>query len=269
MKHETYHKLIDEEFERRKVLNDSYSLRAFARDIGLSPATLSQILNKKSGLSIEAAKSISLKLRLSESDKDWFLNSVGALHSRSAKEREIFQEKIKKIQKETLAYSEIQLEYFKVISDWYHFAILELTHVEGFQNDHDWIATKLGVEKKEVKEAIKRMKALDLLEEKRGKLVDVFTSLATSNDIPSMSIKKFHMQLMKKAMEALYEVDPTEREISSTVFSLDKKDLPIVKEKIRTFRRELESSLQLNKKKNAVYCLGVQFFELTREENHE
>ena len=269
MNYSTYHELINEEFEKRKALNASYSLRAFARDLGLSPATLSQVFNKKNGLSLEAAELISQKLRLSEPQKNWFLNSVGSLHCRNSKERLSFQEKIKQLKQETTAYSEIQLEYFKVISDWYHFAILELTHLKEFQNDYQWIAEKLGVEAHQAEEAIERMKALDLIEERKGKLVDVFTALATTNDIPSMSIKKFHMQIMKKAMEALYEVDPSEREISSTVFSFDKNDLPLVKEKIRSFRRELENDSQLSKKKNAVYCLGIQFFELTKGSSHE
>ena len=58
MHHSTYHDLINEEFEKRKQINSAYSLRAFARDLGISAPRLSQILNKKQGLSLNAAQNL-------------------------------------------------------------------------------------------------------------------------------------------------------------------------------------------------------------------
>ncbi len=259
----SYHDLIDEEFEKRKALNTAYSLRAFARDLNLSPATLSQVMSKKNGLSLDAAELISEKLKFNENKKDWFLNSVGALHSRGQKDRQKFQEKIATYKNEKITFSEIQLEYFKVIADWYHFALLELTRLHDFKNDIAWIADTLGISQETTREAILRLKNLDLIVEKDDVLVDVFTCLATPNDVPSMPIKKFHHELMKKAMERLYEDDVSNREISSTLFAFNKTDLPKAKEKIRTFRKELEQEFAVDTKKDAVYCLGIQFFELT------
>ena len=69
---------------------------------------------------------------------------------------------------------------------------------------------------------------------------------------------------MKKAMEALYEQDVLEREISSNIFSVRKDQLPKFKEKLRDFRRELEHEASQQKEKDAVYCLSMQFYELTK-----
>jgi len=108
------------------------------------------------------------------------------------------------------------------------------------------------------------MKALDLIREENGQLVDVFKFLATSNDVPSMSLKKFNTQLMKKAMEAMYEQDVLEREMSSNIFSVNKEQLPVLKEKLRVFRREFEQDAQKDENRNSVYCLGIQFYDLTK-----
>lgn len=264
MQYSSYHELLNEHFERRKNINNSYSLRAFARDLGVSSARLSQVLNKKHGLSVAAAKDLALKLKLGSEEMNWFVESVGASHSRDKVKRDQFSQRLQEYKRTAKKFSEIHLEYFKVISDWYHFAILELTYLESFENCHQWMADKLGITIEEVSEAIARLKHLDLIVEEDGKLKDVFKFLATSNDVPSASLKKFHQQLMKKAMEALYEQDVLNREISSNVFSIRKEKLPEFKEKIRVFRRDIENEASQVKGKDAVYCLSMQFYELTR-----
>lgn len=259
----TYHDLLNEELERRRHINGSYSLRAFARDLGIPVSRLSMIMNKKEGLSVKKAQGIAEALRLDEQKKQWFCDSVGSMHARSNKEREAFKKKIQGYKSKAKTYSNLQLEYFKVISDWWHFAILELTYLADFKNDPDWIASMLDISKKDVIEAIERMKELDLVEEKDGKLIDVFKFLATPSDTPSMSLKKFNTQLMKKAMEALYERDINEREMASNIFAVRKDKVPEFKEKLRTFRRELESEASSLTNKDSVYCLNMNFYELT------
>lgn len=262
----TYHDLLSEEFTKRKSINSAYSLRSYARDLGISAPRLSQVMNRKQGLSLEAASSIVERLKLSDDKKLWFCSSVGALHARSSKERNEFRSKIQTYQRETKQFTEIEVEYFKVISDWYHFAILELTYTKDFQNDPVWIAERLGITEDEAVSAIARMKGLKLLSEENGTLKDVFQFLATSNDIPSASIKKFHTQILKKATEALYEQEVHNREISSNIFSIRKEKLPEFKDRIRSFRRDLEKEASELKEKDSVYCLSIHFYELTRSQ---
>ncbi len=264
MQYSSYHDLLSDYFERRKNINASYSKRAFARDLGVSSARLSQVLNKKHGLSTDAAKDLARRLRLNSEEAKWFVESVGALHSRKSTQKIEFIQRIQEYKRTAKKFSEIHLEYFKVIADWYHFAILELTYMEDFENDSAWMADRLCITVEQVNEAITRLKSLNLVTEEDGKLKDVFKFLATPNDVPSASLKKFHHQLMKKAMEALYEQDVMNREISSNIFSVRKDKIPEFKEKLRVFRRDMENEASQSKGKDAVYCLSMQFYELTR-----
>lgn len=95
MSNKTYLNLLINEFNTRKNQNPSYSLRAFARDLDMSAPRLSQVLNKKQGLSVEAAKEVAQKLKCSELEKIWFCNSVGVLHSRSKSNKEKYKLKLK------------------------------------------------------------------------------------------------------------------------------------------------------------------------------
>lgn len=267
MNYISYHDILKERFEKRQLLNSSYSLRAFARDLGISVPRLSQILNGKLGLSIKAAKLIAERLKLSEEEFTWFNASVGSQHSRKFKERENYKNKIEKYKSETKAYSQIHMEYFKVIADWYHFAILELTALKEFKNDTKWIAKTLGITAEEAQAAIERMKSLDLLREENGKLIDAFKFLATTNDVPSMSLKKFHAQLIKKSLDALYEQEVSNREVSSTIFAVNKNQLAEFKEKIRSFRQTTAHAAEQTQNKDSVYCLSIQLFELSRSDS--
>lgn len=264
MQFKDYHEILTTEFERRKFANSSYSLRAFARDLGLSAPRLSQILAKKSGLSPESAKDLAEKLKLSPEMTNWFCDSAGATFARNAKEKAEFTKRVTQYKREAKKFGEINLEYFKVIADWFHFAILELTYLQDFENSTPWMAAKLGITKAEVITAVERMKKLGLLTEKDGKLVDTFKFLATPSDIPSVALRKFNAQLMKKAIEALNEQDVLQREISSNIFSVDKAKLPEFKDRIREFRRDMERFGSEAQDKNSVYCLGIQFFELIK-----
>ena len=51
--------LLEQELARRQSRNLRYSLRAFARDLQLSPAFLCQVLSAKRGLSAKSADRIS------------------------------------------------------------------------------------------------------------------------------------------------------------------------------------------------------------------
>ncbi len=264
MQYRSYHDLLEEEFEKRRQYNGAYSLRAFARDLGISAPSLSQIFKKKHGISQTTAKKIAQKLKFDEEKAKWFFCSISAQHARSARERHENQKKLEVYKKSAQVFTEIHLEYFKIISDWYHYAILELTYLDDFSKDLNWIANRLGITTKQVNEAIKRMLKLELIKEENNTYIDCFKYVATPNDIPSLSLKKFHTQLMQKALEALYEQDVLNREISSNIVSIDKSKLPEIKNKLRDFRREFEYEMNQHKNKNAVYCLGMQFTELTR-----
>src|SRR4051812_6132435 len=75
--------LLKREFETRFRRNASYSLRAYARDLGLQPARLSLILSGKKGLSRASATEIARRLGLSAREGALFVGQVESRHSRS------------------------------------------------------------------------------------------------------------------------------------------------------------------------------------------
>lgn len=84
----TCRSLLLAELTRRKERNGAYSLRSFARDLGLSAASVSNVLAGKQGLSVVAARKISEALGWDSLTKSCFESMRLAEFGRTARERQ-------------------------------------------------------------------------------------------------------------------------------------------------------------------------------------
>lgn len=259
-----YKTFLKDRLNEKVQANPKYSLRAFARDLEVSPSVLSELLNGKHGLSEKVAKRIAQNLDLSTHEIQIFCDQVVALNSKSLHKKNQAKERIDAL-KEMHQKNSLQLDHFKIISDWYHFAILELTYLEGFKSDTTWIAKKLGITKLEVESAIERLLRIELLEIKNKKYVATEDFTASPDGIPSDAIKKYQRQLIEKALQAQVMQSVENRDITSLLVAINKNDLLEAKKEIKEFRRRFNSKFGTSKKKDSVYCLALQFFELTEK----
>ena len=269
MRNETsdYRRILREKLAERCERNPKYSLRAYARDLKIAPARLSNILNGRFGLSREGAKQICERLGLSTTETENFCDLVDSKHARSQSQRK---QATARLQGKSDPFGTLALDSFKVVSDWYYNAILELTLVHDFKPDADWIAKRLSISPHQASDAITRLLSLDLLEEKKGTLRPTGSYFTNAAGIPSDAVRKFHGQTLEKAKSALILQAPIERDFSNLTLAIDPKDLGEVREMIKRFRNELATKVTHSKKKSRVYNLSVQFFALDEiQENHK
>lgn len=78
-----YQDFLLEEFRSRRSRNPHYSLRAFARDLGMPASKLSQNLRGLCGISVAKAEKIAAKLQMRDDEKHLFLALVESQHARS------------------------------------------------------------------------------------------------------------------------------------------------------------------------------------------
>ena len=260
----SFQTILKDEFEKRCQRNSNYSLRAFARDIDLSPSRVSEIFSEKMGLSSANALKVAKNLAFNKHETEIFLALVDSECARGKFNKETAKSKLKKLRTAPV-YTSLQGSHFKVISEWHHYAILELTYLKDFQSDYAWIAKRLGISKTAAELAIKRLADLELIEEKDGvfKAVDDFT--ASPNEIPSESLKKHHEQILDKAKASVYGQSIEQRDLSAITLAVDKNKIPEAKALIKKFRREFNQLMNDSTEKDRVYCLAVQFFGLDQE----
>jgi uncharacterized protein (TIGR02147 family) len=259
-----YRVLLKEEFSRRLGARRPYSMNAFAKDLGLSGPRLSEIFSGKQGLSREKAEEIASRINFSTEEKDYFCDLVEMEHARSQQQRELARQRVE----ERLLdrdYHSVQQDVFQAISDWYHFGILQLLETKHFREDPAWIAEALGIAKTEAELALERLLRLEVLSRNaKGRLILTRDFIATTDGVPSLAVRKFHSQILRKALIAL-EAQPVEkRNFSSTVVAVKRSELPRAKEMMRKFRLRFAKELTRPKEADSVYCLSMQMFELTK-----
>ncbi len=262
-----YLKILKDELETRFQRNRLYSLRAFSRDLGISPSRLSDALSGRSGFSREAALQVAKRLGFGPDEQDYFATLAEARHSRSVRQREAASAKLESISQAHAVdqeYRQVQLDSFKVISDWHHFAILELTALSDFDSSSNWIAKRLGIHIFEVDQAVERLIRLKLLSKRNGTLSATDAKSATPSGVASEAIRNFHRQILEKAALQLQNQPVESREYSTNVLAIDRRKLPEAKSALKTFRRRFCRDLGESQEKDSVYCLSIQLFELTQ-----
>jgi len=255
-----YRDTLRHAMETRCQRNPSYSLRAFARDLGLAPSRLHDVLQGRYGLSREAAAKIAKNLGLHKEEAERFCDQVESQHARGKRIRQAAAERLSA---KAPAYQPLTLDGFQVISDWYHFAILELTLTEGFQSNAAWIAKELDLSPHVATAAIDRLKRLDLLlEDKEGNLKAADTFTASPGGVPSDAIKKFHRQILEKAITAIDCQALEERDFSSMILAVDSSRVEEARLELKNFRRAFDAKFGASENKTTVYCLSTQLFRL-------
>lgn len=260
-----YRDYIRNEFESRARSRAPYSLNAFARDLGLAPSRLSEVLSGKQGISQEVAERIAGLIGLSAEERAYFCDLAEMEHARSAEKRELAKLRLQQRDLDQ-SYWALQADAFQIVSDWHHFGIVQLLELPNFRNDPKWMARALGVSKDDVETAVERLLRLGVIEESKSRLRKTKDFVGTTDGVPSSAIRKFHAQVLSKAMRALTDQTVENRSFSANFMTIDKAKLPEAKEMMRKFRRRFVTQVcEAGQNRNSVYCLSMQLFELTQE----
>lgn len=243
-------KIMNDEITRAKSVNPSYSLRAFARKVGLQPSALSEILSGKRHITRKMAAKVLERLCVGPEKTK---NLLAKLSN-------------KKTSPPTDTHGDfvqINMDHYHIISEWYYFGILSLAETKGFKGNPDWIANRLGITTTEAKNALKRLERLELLKRNsKNQLVWSGQHFTTSNDIVNMALRKSHYQNLELAKKSLDTVDLSERDFSSMTMAIDTKKIPETKKMIQAFRRNLSEFLESGEK-SEVYRICLQLFPLS------
>ncbi len=244
-------KSIRERLDELRSKNSQFSLRAFARLLGVSPASLSEFLNGKRTLSAKMLKKLGDKLCLAPEELDVLNEKIvrekkGLTHTPSNK---------KNVQ--------LQNDQYYLVADWRYYAILCLAETPDFKEDYQWIAKRIKTSEAKVKEAMERLIRLGFLTyDDSGKLIYQDVEITTGEDVPSTSLKKRHMENLEAARDSLYTDDVLLRDMSFMTMALDPEQLPEIKKRIRKFQDELAELIDKGNKKE-VYEICMQVFPRT------
>jgi uncharacterized protein (TIGR02147 family) len=112
--------------------------------------------------------------------------------------------------------------------------------------------------------AVARLLRLKMLEEKNGRLVKAQQHFV--NYVPGQSSaghKEYQRQILRKALEAIDDCAPHDKDITAITIAADSTKLEAARAKIKRFRRELCAFLESGDS-DSIHILAVQLFPLTK-----
>jgi len=256
-----YQTVIRDELAKRLEKNPRYSLRAFSRALAIDPGMLSRVLNGERIPSLTYSKKLLPHLDLAPAAAKKFLESV----AKANKEKSFVKNraKLKKIlfQEEVLPNRSLSPDQFRIISDWYHYAILQLIATEDFRSNPSWIAKQLGIAEGEAEKAIDRLKIFGFIDEVAGNYVRLTPSLSTGDlTLTTKAQRKRIRQVTEKSLLSLENHPIRVRNHTTLTVAIDPERINLAKEMIQDFMGELCEVMQTKKK--TVYELQINFFPL-------
>jgi transcriptional regulator with XRE-family HTH domain len=242
--------VLKKEFDEKQARNPLFSLRAYAKQLDMSAATLSRILNAKRTISKRAASRILDRIQV---DKP--LIAARLIKEASAK------------QPDPISFSELDADRIALLSDWHYFAILSLAETAGFKSDSSWVAARLGIPKREAQKALSRLERLELLERTpKGALRPSGRQFTTTDRVRNLGVRRTNRQFLELATKILDRLDEeslfTHSDFSGMTMAIDPKRIVEANRRIRAFRRRLCAYLE-GGEKTQVYRLAIQLFPLS------
>lgn len=238
---------LREELEKRIERNPKFSLRAFARMLNVEPSSLSQILNAKRKLTDSMCLRLGKMLDLSPHE----FNSL-------------MDRKLDDKNRRASTYDSLSPEHFNVIADWYHYAILELTHLDGFIPTAQFVAKVLKISIPQVQSAVERLCRLGYMRIKNEQWIDQSGDVTTmGNPYTTPAFRKLQTHVLQKAIDAMEEIPYELRSQTSMTLPVSLERLEEAKEKIHKFRRELSDFLREGSSKDEVYHLSLSLYPVS------
>jgi uncharacterized protein (TIGR02147 family) len=244
---------LKQEFQSRHEKNPSYSLRAFARDIGVSSGQLSRLLNGTR--SFTAAQILKIGVQLSWTDTPRFRKSKSSSQNKFG--------------------TVMQNDLFALIYSWQCFAVLqylqtpEAKKAESTAEQIQLLVKRLGITLHQARDTLERLEAAQMIQKNDQ---GIYAECAGTFEVKRTSalsraqIAEHHRQMIERALVLLK--DPSEaavkqRHIVGQTLTLSKQSVERLKVEIELLRSQAVQwsvSDQAHQSNTEVIQVNVQLF---------
>lgn len=262
-----YREFLQDFYLSKKKENASYSYRVFINKGGLgSPSHLKMVIDGSRNLTHSTVpkyvKAIGFRKK---NDSQFFETLVKYNQEENADQKITFFNELMSLKKKQ-GLSLLEKHQFDLLSHWFFVAIYVLVDLKDFRNDVEWISLRLRkrVTAKQVTEALSALENLKLIAKDDVKgYRQTSGALSTDEDLRALSTHKYHTQMIELALESLKNDAREHREFNGVTLSISMDKLPLLKEKIRQFRKEINEMTSNLSDADQVYQLNVQLFSIT------
>lgn len=254
-KQRDFKEFLQKELKTRSDKNQRYGLRAFSKFLELDSSRLSKILRGQRPISAQIVESCGAKLGLSEKQIAFYKKHLQASYKKQSL-----------VSFESTDFYQVKMDQIALISEWQHYAILEIMKHPDFENSVEWISRHLHQPQEIIALAIERLKRIGILTiDSSGKWLDQsegFSTHVLGDNLSSRAHRHYQSQILELSREALNYVPIELRDHSTIAVATNQMKIQEAKTRIKKFRRELAEFLEDTDTKNEVYHLNIGLFPI-------
>lgn len=253
----------------RRAARPGWSYHAWARRVGLkSASTLVMIIGGQRNPGPRVVDALSRWSSL-DTHRSVYFHALVDLERRRNDPRAVAEiaERLNVLgRRRPRAFHFLEHEKFSAIARWHYYAIREMTALDSFQEDAQWIRSHLRfpVSIADVRKALTMLLSLGLIvRDDQGRLRPGPSHVETSSETANAAIRQFHQEALTNALKAVTTMPPDERELRGVTFALPRKKLPEARELLRKFQNDFCDLLE-STSGDTVYHLQMAFYPVTQ-----
>ena len=259
--------LLRKAMARKQKTHPGYSLRALARDLGVSSSFVSAFFAGRKPVPFDRVDEICRRLEMDNFGADNLKQAI-ALHQISESQREMLTGGQAR-QWASQVYGQASKKDLDLRAKWYYIAILDLSSCSDFVSDVKWIARRLKIALGDASEGVEFLLRAGYLQEVDGRWQKKERHLRLPCPNSVKTVREFHKSYMLKAIQTMQEqTSPEEfarRLVTGVVIASNPENIAEAKRRLELALVEITQIL-VRGQCTEVYHLGVQLNPLTNSD---
>lgn len=236
------------ELESRRQKNPRYSIRAFARDLGVAPATMSELLRGKARWKLGPDRAVEMLERMNLTPAR--RRRLRAILGESASARR----------------QDIRDGEFDLLTDWKTSSILFAHSLPAEYRAPEKLARRFSIPVQDVQRICSELQNRGLLEMRDGVLCGTGANWYADSVPPVATVRAHHRAGLTRAVHAIEAVEPAERDLSTLTFTGSLKNIEEIRKEIRAFHERIRDLMNHDDGNSDVLQLSVALFPVRAQD---
>ncbi len=267
-----YREYLRDWYQDAKANRRGFSFRAFSQEAGFnSPNFYKLVMDGDRNLTEKSIIPFMKGLRLNKQEQEFFKNLVFFTQSKSHEKKNHFYHRMTQSRKFSKL-KPLEKRQYDFYASWYHPIVRELVTSSDFDGTAEWLVKRIRPEIT-VSQATKSLELLAMLGLIRriddGTWEQIDSLITTGPEIKSSVIMQYHQNLLELAARQLTVIPAQQRDVSSMTLGITPDQIPVLKEKIQEFQKEILKTVSTTVNSSQVVLLNVQLLPVTKLEGDD
>lgn len=259
-----YRDYLKEYYEFQKERNNFFSFRYMSIKTGMDASFLVKVLQKNMHISNKNIPKLIDFLKLDKKEAEYFELLVSFNKAKKISEIKLYFEKLLSYRSPHV--KTLLSEQYEFFNSWYTTALYELLTFYPYKGQISELAQKLipAISASEARRALALLVKLQLVKKNSDGYYKVVNKLITTGERwESIAIRNFQKKMIELSSDAIDRLPKNKRDISTVTLSLSKEQFELMKDRIKSMRKELLEMADREMNAEDVYQINFQIFPLT------